>query len=327
MLPSVYVHHLFFDLMYVFTYPLGCEYMKPSHKPSFRTVVFLLSMSSGILCQLYTILTYDREMVLLCSTTMAVAWQGITKVYEFVFNFRKMRATVLFLYRMSRQCDTQPIEQQILVSWSRKFEWCIRVFTAVVMGACICFCMLPLFLFVTTGKWELMLPIFVPGCDENTVPGFVVHTMVQLNLLFVSGFGLLGADLTIFLLTIYVCPLSDLLMYKLRTLGDMLVMWPSAVAGRPTSQYVNAIVRMHMEYIMFMETMSHLWYKVFIFEIMLNGISMCLIIFVLTQYTWFPLYLFWGMFFVKTFAVCAIGTMVDKYVSELKSCTLYKQPI
>lgn len=55
--------------------------------------------------------------------------------------------------------------------------------------------------------------------------------------------------------------------------------------------------------------------RISMLEIGLNGLSMCIDIFVLLQITWFPLYMFLFAFMIRTLITCALGTISDHYVS------------
>lgn len=322
MLASEHLHYFFFKLIHRVGVIIGLEFMMPTFKISWRTVMFLLAIGIGYICLAYTIFSKDRMSAFRCSTIVAVTLQGTVKYIVLLANAPSLSKHLAFLQRVYRQCDAFRSEASRLISWAKVSKKGIVIFVCLFCVAEAGFCALPPYLFATTGKMVLLLPVFIPGFDETTPSGFVGQTVCQIIFMLMMLVGMTGSDSSIFLYIVQMCPLSEIIVLKLRILNDVLL--HNDVEKRSDSDhrrircYLNNIVCMHVELVHYVGEVSKLFYVIFMVEILFDGLGMCLIIFVNMQEVWFPLYMFWIAYLFKTFLVCLLGTMAEHYVSVLK---------
>lgn len=319
MLPSEHLNYFFFKFMHRLGVLTGCEYMVPTFKTSWRTAMFTLVFGLGVFAMAYTLLTKDRMLAMKCSTTVGVTFQGAVKYIVFLSNTRSMCGHVAYLQRVYRQCDSFRAEALRLIDWAKISKKGIVIYMCIFGLTEAGFCALPLYIYATTGDMVLLLPILVPGFDETTPSGFLGQTVCQFTFMLMMLFGMAGSDTTIFLFIIQICPLSEMIMLKLRVLKDGLrhydVEIRSDAEHRRMRAYLLNIVRMHAEFVEYVGEISDMFYVLFMVEIMFDGLGMCLIMFVQMQEIWFPLYMFWIVYFFKTFLFCSMGTMAEYYVS------------
>lgn len=319
MLPSEYLQYFFFTLLYRLSYFVGIEYMLPSYHISGRTLFFCAGIVSGLVAQGFTLLTKDRMQMLQCSTITALVLQGIVKFFVFLANTRILFDQVAYLQRVYQQCDHHWFEAMQLNAWAKMSKKGVVGFLIVVVSTVAGFCALPLYLYARNGRMELLLPLIMPGLDENTTSGFIGLTMCHIVFTMMTSVGIAAGDSSIFLFIVQICPLSNILIQKLQLLNESLQvtevdMRPVHVQRRHRA-FLHNIVQMHVEFVEYVGSISDVFYEVFMVEILFDGIGMCLIIFVQMQEVWFPLYMFWIAYFFKTFFVCALGTMTDIFVS------------
>lgn len=311
MLPSEHQRHLFYTVLAKYSVVIGIGYMMPGYRANWRTFIYIAFCLLTMFLQYYTVLTSDRETALRCITMLAIGWQGLTKLYSFVQNAHKLRMFVEYVNAVALQCDRTLYEATLLIGWSRRFALIERIFSCIIFLTSATFWSVLPYVYVTSGEWILLLPIKLPYF------GYAVQLLFQAMVIIVVQTGLLCSDLSTFMIVAQVFPLAELLMHKLRVLGGNLV---DGVAmaderqRRQTREYLHNIVRMHTEFFVYVRSLSETFYLVFIVEILFSAISMCILFFVLMQITWFPLYMFALLFFVKALYTCILGALVEIYV-------------
>lgn len=318
MLPTEHLKAIYLDFMAKLLNASGFSYLDKPWRHDIRTSIYMFVICLGVIGEINTIVTYDRETVLKCSTTSALACQGLHKMTVFLSNMPAMRELVDFIERVALQCDKTLFEAVILVRWGTLTKKVMTVFVSLITITALSFTLLPPYLYFVNGIKECLLPIYLPYFDANTLSGFIVQTIFQMCLLLACALGVLCVELSIFIFIMQICSLTDIIMYKMNLLCEEL-QYDDTLKDRPqTRLYLRNIARMHYELIEYTSNLSDVFQTVFFSEIMFDMISMCIILFVSMQIDWFPLNLFMLSFFTKTFAMCLLGTITDVYVS-LKS--------
>lgn len=316
MLPSEHIHLIFQQIMTKFLRLLYADYMNPAFNRNApgTIIVGTYMVFSAAMC-FYTIIVADRDEKLKVVALIPLGFQGISKFHQFTTKAHILRSHVATLDRIYRQCDLQAREAIIMIGWARVFNRVIKgCVVFVLMGFCV-FCVVPPFLYFTTGELTLLLPIILPYFEANSTSGFLAQSVFQIILAIGTPVGVLAADLTLFLQILHVCPLSDVLVLKLRRLENQLTDLPHCATHRQTTTYLNNIICMHKEYFLFMKSLADMFYIIMILEITLNSLSMMMMMFVLLQIKWLPLYMFFMGFIIKTLISCALGTISEHYVS------------
>lgn len=316
MLPSEHIHHIFNQMLVIFLRMLGVNYIDPTYNRKNPWTIFIASgMLMGIMAGVYTLIFLDSDTRMKCMSLFPIGLQGIIKYQMFTTSAHIHRSHVSILKGIYTQCDLHEQEAVVLCVWARIFKRVIKSFVICVVTATCGFCIVPPFLYFTTGEFTILLPFILPYFSLNTFPGYGVQIMFQILIISISAIGVLSADLSLFMQILHVCPLSKILVLKLRRLESMLTDFPDFSQRRQTTTFLNNYIRMHKEYFMYIKSMADAFYITILVEVMLNGLCMCIVIFVLLQISWFPLYMLWITFMTKTLITCALGTISEHYVS------------
>lgn len=316
MLPSENLHYIFHNILTKFLRLFCINYINPAYsRKSIGTIIVAFLMVVGLGFIAYTLIVADSEIKLQCMTLIPVACQGIIKYYVFTKQAGILRVHVDILYGIYKQCDVHEVEAVCLNIWARIFKRVINIFIITVSLCVAGFCFLPPYIYLITGEWTAMVPIQLPYIDVGTFSGYLVLLFYHISLIIITTVGGLAFDLSLCMQILHVCPLSNVIILKLRKLKNELIDFPDYARRRETTVFLNNIICMHKEYFLYMKSLSDVYYVVILLEVLLNGICMCLVIFVLLQISWFPLYMFFNVFMLKTLITCALGTICDHYVS------------
>lgn len=318
--PSAHLHDIFYRISRVFIVGIGCDYLRPAyrrHQPQPLCVAAAMLFSAAGF--VYTLATQEQRTRLQCASLAPLCLQGLAKYALLTAQAAQMRACVEHLMRIHRQCDrsADAAERETLVRWSLRLKRLITVCVAFVFVLIGSFCTWPLWVRATTGVWELLLPVLLPwswppaAARDATLLVYAVQTAYNLVHVYLSAVGLLAADLTFFLHVLHVLPLTAVLEGKVRALGEAVRARPRLARTRECTAALNNCIRMHADYGEYLGRVADIYYGVVIVEVVLDALSMCLVMFVLRQMVWFPLYLFWVCFMLKTLVACALGTVVD----------------
>lgn len=294
---------------------MGLNYMNTAYtRNTAHCFVIAFCMLMGFSSVVYTMAVFDHDMMLKSLTMMPVVCQGIVKYHVYTSKTHILRSHVVVLKDIYTQCDSQKHEAVILNVWARILQRVIKVFQIIVGATAFGFCTVPPYTYFTTGKLTFLMPMFIPYFDVNTVNGYSVQLLFQILMISIGALGLIFADLTMCIQILHLCPLSDVLVRKLRRLERLLTDFPHYAQRRQTTIFLNNFICMHKEYCMFLKSMADMYYIVILGDILLNGLNMCVVEFVLMQVMWFPLYMFWILFMSKTLITCVLGTISEHYV-------------
>lgn len=159
-----------------------------------------------------------------------------------------------------------------------------------------------------------VLPTQLPGIDVGTTIGYRLMYIVHAASICVCSMVLFCSDLIVYLLALFVCPMAEVLAGKLATL-ELVLMKQRMQDSRHQSHTIICIVRLHQQIGGYLTDLARLFYALFMIDVLLAGMSMCMALFAWLQLRWIPLYGLFGAYLVKLFATCAMGTLVDNYVS------------
>lgn len=326
MLPSVHFAYTIARYVTGALDVIGGGFLKPNYHIAPTTLATWLFLVGGaICCMFYTMFTKDQDTMMKSSTCVAVAIQGFAKfsmAYASAFTIRDRYDE---LVNIMVQVERKPCEKGIaaLCTWQWGLTFMTRLFVCTMMCNMAVFSFTPVAIYLYSDVMEMPLPIHVPYIDVETVGGFVATCALQITVIILAVLGTIGYDLTMLLLFVGICMVTDVMVVKLQLMGEGLASGGPELQHRPeTTAYLHNFVRMHVQFIELLAALNDVYYYAFILEIGLDFMSMCLILFVLTMLTWMPLYVFFMMFLVKTFAACAMGTMIDIYVSESDSIVI-----
>lgn len=331
------LHRLFYVNLYKILYVIGFEVISPTFRVNWRTCMTWSAASVGVIGQVNTIFFMDFKNAITCSTTVATAIQTLTKSFAFVAGAKHFSGSAAFLYDVWKQCDGKQREEGILLGWNSKMYILVRIYVTTILMILAGFVITPVYSYITTHEVQAILPILMPGPGLETVKGYLYQMSCQAFVSFATCMGLLGADLFPVLVIAHVGPLSIILTEKLEMLRERCELNEQLQAGGrlpadrkadqkwPTERnimlenrtFLHNIVKMHTSYFKYTKQLSEFYYIIFVVEVLLNGVSMCLLIFVILQpFQWLPAYSFFLAFVIKTLIVCLLGTLMEKYVSH-----------
>lgn len=311
----------------------GFGVTSPSFRTNYRTVMYVIIMLSGSIFQWHTIITGDREMAMKGLTLAVLPLQGYCKFTSYLWKASEYAGMVQFLEKIYRQCEKTSVqgdepgefrEVTVLRPWIGRYLNVMKFYGVMAVLTVFIFFSLPVYSILFLHKNEFMYPIFLPGVDTESMSGIISTWVYQLILILATSFGLLACDLMMVVLIMHSCAMADILCGKLQRMGEHLrglQRWRLSNAsrgGRPdadTRVFLHNCVRAHQEYVFFLGQLSEKYYVTMTLEILTNFMTMCLLMYVLMQMMWLPLYGLCLLFVMKTFYVCAIGMIVEIYVS------------
>lgn len=284
----------------------------------------------GVICQFYTVIFLDNIHRLVCLPTIFIVPQACVKFNGFVRNYPTFFENYQMLRRFYRQCETvasvnadgQIIyhpEMSILVRWIHRFKSLIGMFVVMVVVCCMICVAYPMYAYIADGRIEFALYIYLPFVAFDTASGVLANWASQLVLLTATGVGLMGADLTMVLLIMHSCTMSDVLCGKVRWLANVLQgrrLENRERNATPVRVFLCDCIRLHQAFCAYLDCLAGLFYTTFTAEVSTNFVSMCVTLLALMQLSFFPLYSYMVLFMVKTFLVCVLGTIVDIYVGD-----------
>lgn len=294
---------------------LGVSYLRTGSFIQANTLVIWAVVLGSWICMMYTMTSKDAHTAMKCSTVASVAMQGTLKFYVLYMKSDNLRHQFEYLVGVFRQCEHHPREAARLYAWQPLVDFMVIGFVVVMIVNMIGFSLSPVYMYYVQGVRETPLPMALPYVDDQTPSGYVLSSAFQLCNLCIGVTGTIGFDLSILLLLMGICMTTDIMMLKLLLLAEGLRDGGPKVADRhETRAFLHNMVRLHVEFTTHLDSMATMFYGTFIVEIGLDSLSMCLILFVLTQLTWLPLYAYFVCFIVKAFFACMMGTMIKIYV-------------
>lgn len=326
MVVSQHFHDMFHTIAKIL-YCIGMDFLDPNYMVNSRMVLFFVGAILSVILSVYTIGFLDYNTRLKCLTLAPTILQGLLKSIVFSRNAKLLRSALNQINHIYDQCDGQAAEERILIPWVRIMVLVSKGFRFVMVLVLGAFFLLPIFSYYVLGEKDVLLPLMMPYLDMDTYWGYIGQISVQTYFLVLAGLGIVSAELSIFTFIIQVGPMSDLLILKL----DMLQNRCSDQAG-PSGQrvdfvqgetkarvenrdFLHNIVKMHVEYIQYMNLIMGIFYEILLVEMLMNAVSLCLLMFLLMQMFWMPLYSYLLMFVIKTFTYSLLGTCVEIYVS------------
>lgn len=225
-----------------------------------------------------------------------------------------LRNKCTYLCDFYSACANNLTASVICNRWGLRFRLLVRGYGIIMTLTVIGFTMSPFIVYLFTEKLELMLPAYIPGVDERESNGYILHYVLHVIIVIAAAAGLFASDLVIFLLILHVCVISEVIISKLRELDGCLKQ-SGQDYDRRTQQYLFNIVRLHQALCIYIIEISELFDVNTLFEVMLDVISMCLILFTLMQFSWIPLYVLFLLYVFKLFVVCLLGTLLEISVS------------
>lgn len=250
--------------------------------------------------------------------------QGIVKYFTFMMEHNALRLKLEYLHDFYIKCESNKVASAICYRWINLFTKVTVVFTLVISFTGLAFMSTPMLTYWLTGVVEPVIPLYLPYVDETTTVGFCQLFVMHVLILVIGVIGMICADLTFFLTISHICPMTDVLVSKLNELEERLKD-ADRNYGLVTRNYLFNIVRMHQQICAFLSEMSSMLYAVFIFEVVLNSITLCSVLLATFLMTYIPLYFMIVMYTTKLFVGCAVGTMVEIYVSVrlCHCCTIH----
>lgn len=96
-----------------------------------------------------------------------------------------------------------------------------------------------------SGTVEPVMPVYLPGIEFMTVRGYCISLVINVGQVLCAAIGFIGADLTVFLLLLHVCSMSDVFVSHLAALQLRLEHVIDADVDQHSRRYLFNIVRMH----------------------------------------------------------------------------------
>lgn len=306
---------------------IGLNIITPPHKPSVMSVLYGCGVLMGFSFQMNTILFMEKKLQMHGLAFISVIIQGNCKFFTCLYYAAFFGKKVAFLRDVYRQIERRRPHQSgrkyneqldILRRWMRNYRSLeIFYFFLILVGA-FAFLPYPLYSTVVLKEIEFPIAIMIPLLDPYASTRVVAFTWVfQVVMLLCGVVGLLGADSLIMLHVLHICPLSELISQKMETMGNHLKRLNRAGEdrnNRTTREFLHNCLKNHNEYVQYCDGMRVHYYNIFTMEIFSNFTSMCLLLYMMMWMTWFPLYAMFLLMFLKTLAVCTMGTLIEMKV-------------
>lgn len=329
-LPSVRFNFIFDTFLQTVLRICGVNVLSPTYRPGLKTIRYISLIVLGTVCQLYTIICLDLERRLICLSTVFITPQAVLKFFTYTQKSRFFSKQLEVLRAFYRQCEAvtgydkhghcqfKP-ELAILDRWMAYFRLLLLLFGAILL-ILIAFCLgYPSIVYITQRRIDAILPIYLPAVRFDTTGGILANWLSQLMLLGATVFGLAGTDIVMALFNMHCCLMCEVLCTKLDTMASTMRrrrLTMDFAHARTDGAYLRQCIQLHQALCAYVAGLADVYYPIYSMDIMSNFISMCVVLFLQMQVSYFPLYSYMVLFFVKTFVLCAMGTIVDIYVSN-----------
>lgn len=239
--------------------------------------------------------------------------QAAYKLYVFIAARHRLRAATVQLYDFHVRCSRDRQTAALCHRWTRRFYRFAVIYAAVTVGAVLTFIMAPLGIYAVTGQRDVpVLPTHFPGIDARTPNGYRLLYAVHAVSIAVGTTVLFCSDLTVYLLALHVCPMAEVLALELAVFERSLKR--GIERGRDWRTIIG-IVGLHQEMGRYLTELARMLAVLFMIDVLMAGMSMCMALFAWLQLKWIPLGGLFVAYLVKLFVTCTMGTLVDIYVS------------
>lgn len=123
-----------------------------------------------------------------------------------------------------------------------------------------------------------MVPILLPGVDENTVPGYIGTTAFHIAGAVLVVIGSIGSDCVTLLMVMHIWPMTKILENTFNVINDAAKISKLRNSVEFKLYFRNAI-KIYCDIKSYMTWLSHVYALQFWFEVNSNGISICMCLF------------------------------------------------
>lgn len=230
-----------------------------------------------------------------------------------------LRVKFDYLRGVYKGCERSRSARLICDTWGGRFRLLAKIYFIAIASAVISYILMPLPLYLATHAVDPVLTTPLPGIDIDTKSGYWTANFIHTCSLLMAAVTMISSDLTIVILTLHVCLMSDVFVSKLNELEEHLDNTDKNHErnyGRVTRGHLCEVVRLHQEICAYETDIAKMFYLMFLIDVLLDWSAMCLCLFAAMVMTWGPLYAeFIGMF-LRLMYSCATGTLVEIYVRK-----------
>lgn len=307
---------------------IGLNVISARFRPGGMSILYATAICTGCAFEVYTITCLDAEIRMQGISIIGLIFQGVLKYFNYLLNGCMNASNVWsdavnFLDAVYVQCESGGTwTQRTLKRWMRNYRIMSIGYLCMVCITVLTYFMYPAYSLIVWRENAFPMPLMVPLLDARTAVGIAVNWTFQLGMITCAGVGLIGGDLLMVLLMQQICPLSAILCEKLRSMGAGLVRAGrrgDQRGDRRTREFLHNCLHMHKEFVHYMRSIAANYYWIFSMEILSNFMSMCYIMYAMMVMQWPVLYSMFVGFTLKTFYVCAVGTMIEMHVREMTS--------
>ncbi|XP_038106391.1 uncharacterized protein LOC6033431 [Culex quinquefasciatus] len=191
----------------------------------------------------------QRVEFIFCLVTLGLGFQGLVKAYMFTHD----TIYALLQYNMKRFKNPSKIPE-IHNSLMKTASWCtisVKLIAPSYATMAALTVIISLLISAFERRFELPFGFFIPGVDRATWIGYLLNLAFHTLQAFVAGGGLLATDMCFFNLIINAIGQLDVLIIRLRKLGE------AATSGKHVEaelyQFLREIIQEHMEHVKYLD--------------------------------------------------------------------------
>lgn len=316
---------------------VGCDALTENFRPNFVTAFFCGMVVLFMLCNGYTLATYDTMTRLKCMAIFGLGIQGFSKFPTIILYSTDIYALVAFLrsiYQGNRQ--TMQPAYAVLRRWASIMSAVMRLGSMVIIVATLLFVPESWLESVRDGHRVPMLNTMVPGVrvgGDGNWPGYVAVYGFHAVLVFLGATGTCAVDMLLVMLVIHLCPMAEIFAQMLQDLRQTLRQTEreSFLKSPKFRVYFRNILLVHREFTGYLRTIANVYFFVFFAEIYSDALSLCVLIVCYIHIDWIAIYPLWVLFVSKLFAYCFLGTIAqvatERIYAALLDCDWYLLPV
>ncbi|XP_055592645.1 odorant receptor 67d-like [Uranotaenia lowii] len=195
----------------------------------------------------------------------AIAIQGTAKMHHGFSNISFIRNTVHKLAILYGRNVNNRANNRSLVFCAGLIKMVFELFRLIYYVAAAGFCCLPLYFYLKDGKYVLMFAMLIPGCDPETLHGFVITCVYHIGTLYIGIVGILAADVSNMLFILNVVEVADVFKNQLKSLDVILDGMHND--EEIVHRQVLGICSMHEEIVLYSEELESSYGTVILFQI------------------------------------------------------------
>lgn len=294
---------LFYKYLRLMSKICGYDIFHPGFKINWLTRSFLISMCLALFSSTYTMCVYNTAQKLNAAPTIMLTMQGFLKLYTYCGHVEENRASLQILHDIyGATTDKSKQSYAIMLRWSNLIFSIAKIFSCVIVATMLVIIVYPMFVFLISGQFVPMLPMFVPGIDELSKLGFLMLTGIHTIWAVQGAVGMLFSDMFYSVMVLHIWPMVHILENMFQELNVAILKNPNLGDSLQVRLWLRNIIMAHREICLqvllylnqiicnnlsdlisrFISRLSDVYSRIFLFDVFSNGLAMCMILFSLS---------------------------------------------